>query len=128
MKKNHQPFNVIVQDINARNSSRDSFPPYDIMPYFMNAWEHAKSHKYLREKMPKDLQGLKEWLIGESRYMFWGRCEWEVIVCGWPNEETQHKLDVHEQIMMNIDLIVKIFADNIKFDKYLENIKAKQSK
>lgn len=104
MSKSIIPFNVIVQDINNK-----SFEPYDVMPYFLRVWKEKKQNR------PTSFEELKKWIKSESMYMFWSRCEWEVIIGGWPNTETQEKWDVHKQIMMNFDLFVRIFAENVNF-------------
>ena len=49
--------------------------------------------------------------------MWWARCEYEIIICGWPNTDTQEKWDIHRQVMMNIDIITRILMENIKDKK-----------
>jgi hypothetical protein len=117
MKKNITPFYCIIEDFNAQK-----FGPYDVMPYFMRTWEYDKSHKHLRERLPKSYAELRNWIEGKSRYMYWARCEYEIVLHGWPDTDTHEKWDIHQQIMMNIDLLVRIFAENIDFDKYLEKL------
>jgi hypothetical protein len=46
--------------------------------------------------------------------MYWSRCEWEIIISDWPNQQVQKKVDVHQQIMMNIEVITDLFIENIK--------------
>ena len=106
-KKTMTPFNVIYQDFNTRK-----FEAYDIMPYFIRSWEGLTKSK--KDEI-KTLENLKNWFIKESMYMFWARCQYEVVLQGWPNTDDTKKIDIHWQIMMNIDLIVRIFAENIKF-------------
>ena len=108
MSKSIIPFNVIVQDINS-TSLKPSFEPYDVMPYFLRVWKEEKRNR------PTSFEELKKWIRSKSMYMFWSRCEWEVIISGWPNAETQEKWDVHKQIMMNFNLFVRIFAENVNF-------------
>lgn len=47
--------------------------------------------------------------------MYWSRREYEVILAGWPNTDNQKKIDIYDQIVMNLDTVVEIFAQNIKF-------------
>ena len=36
-----------------------------------------------------------------------------MIVHGWPAQKNEHKLDIHEQIMMNLDLITEILFEEL---------------
>lgn len=85
-------FNVMVWDFN-----HDQLKYYDILPYLR---EHCKIDSSLEE--------LKKSIEEESRYEFWARCEYEMIIHGWPVRKNEYKLDVHDQIMMNIDVIANI--------------------
>lgn len=116
MKKKHTPFNVLVFEINGGGS----FVPYDVMPYFLREWDEIKNSKkrYAEDRYrgkPETMDELRQWLTDKSHYMFWSRCEWELIVAGWPCTDVQKKIDVHDQIEMNLDLVVRIFAENINF-------------
>lgn len=101
----HIPFYCIIQDINTRQ-----FAPYDVMPYFLDEWKEIK-----KAKRPTKLTELKEWLRRRALYMYWSRREYEVILAGWPNTDNQKKIDIYDQIVMNLDTVVEIFAQNIKF-------------
>lgn len=97
-------FNVIWYNINSKK-----FEAYDVLPYFINEYNNSKNK-------PKTFEEFKEFIISNSRYMYWARCQYEIIICGWPNEENREKWDIHKQIMMNIDIIVDILMDNINGD------------
>lgn len=81
---------------------------YDIIPYFTA----------LLDKNPeayKDKDSLKKFILSEARYMFWGRCEWEILVSPWPESKKNEKIDVYYQIEMNINVIVDlIWNDKFK--------------
>lgn len=94
-------FNVVLQDFNIKK-----FEPYDVMPYFIR--EYNKS-----ENKPKTYDEFREFVKRKSIYMYRSRCEYEIILCGWPNTNTQEKWDVHKQIMMNIELVTEILMENI---------------
>lgn len=94
-------FNVIWQDFNARK-----FEAYDVMPYFIDEYNKAK-------EKPKTFDEFKEFIKRKSQYMYWTRCQYEVIICGWPNFDTQEKWDIHKQLMMNIDIITDILMKNV---------------
>ena len=90
-------FNVLLWDFNT-----DSLTYYDILPYFRNFY-------VINGKMP--LKKIKEIIEEKSKYRFWARCEYEMICHGWPVQKKEHKLDVHEQVMMNIDIIAKLLYE-----------------
>lgn len=100
-------FNVIWQDFNRRK-----FESYDIMPYLIDTYNNLK-----KKDKPKTFDDFKSFIENESQYMWWSRCEYEIIICGWPNTDTQEKWDIHRQVMMNIDIITRILMENIKDKK-----------
>lgn len=90
-------FNVIIYD-------NDQFRPYNIIPYFIREYDKLK-------KKPVTDKEIKKFIESEAKYQFWSRCEYEIILSNWPSQTHQWKWDVYEQIMMNIDTVVKIFKD-----------------
>lgn len=95
-------FNVIYQNFNAQK-----FEPYDVMPYLVDEYNKAKSK-------PTTFEEFKEFVKSKSMYMYWARCEYEIIIAGWPNKETQEKWDIHRQIMMNIDIVTRLVMESVK--------------
>lgn len=102
MKNYVKPYNVLIWDFNS-----DSLQPYDIMPYLINCWQ--KEGKGV-EKNP---ESIKQFILNNSMYMFWARCEYEFIVTGWPVKKNEQKIDVYYQIKNNIDVIVEHFMQYI---------------
>ena len=94
-------FYVIHQDYNAKE-----FEPYDVMHYLVEQYKKVKNK-------PKTKDEFIEFIKAESRYKWWSRCEYEIIIAGWPNENTREKWDIHEQVMMNIDIIADILIENV---------------
>lgn len=145
---NSNEFNVLIY-------KQGKAEQYDVLPYFRNCWKE-KYNKEEKEaikqaKQPaKRKQLFKEYIISRSKYMYWGRCEFETLLASWPfgsyrlkNEMKEflknpvdldnytqclnfeniiiadmHKIDVHEQIMMNINIIVDILYNELKLNKY----------
>lgn len=109
-------FYVLTWDFN-----RDKIEHYDVLPYLRNRLEERieKSKKDDDEyfKVPKSFDEFKKFVECESMYQFWSRCEYEMIVHGWPVRKNDYKIDVHEQIMMNLDVI-----SGILFDEYWDKI------
>ena len=113
-------FYVLMWDFND-----DVLIHYDVMPYLRDCYkERVKmDKKYLRRKncdtesksykkyykTPATLDEFKEFIKAESMYQYWSRCQYEMIVHGWPVRKNDYKIDIHEQIMMNIDIISDIF-------------------
>lgn len=121
--KAKRTFNVLRWDFNG-----DRLVHYDVLPYLRMCLEERKKrsktkrYRKFAEKDPKikralGMPGTWEELKGvievESKYQFWGRCEYEMILTGWPARKNDHKLDVHEQIMMNIDIVTDILWEEM---------------
>lgn len=106
MKKNIIPFNTIIYNFNGR-----SFESYDVMPYFIRCYEDVKKNKY--ENLPKTFEEFKEFVKSKSMYMYWARCEYEVILSDWPSSGKAKKIDIHWQLMMNHDLVTRILMENV---------------
>ena len=101
MKRNINPYKVISWDFNS-----DNIEYYDIMPFLIDSYKKIKKNK------PKTFDEIKEFIINESRYRFWSRCEYEVIITGWPKQKREVKIDIFEQIMKNIDVITTHFMSH----------------
>lgn len=97
-KKEITPFNVIWYNINS-----NKFEAYDIMPYLISRYKSKK-------KKPEDIE---KFIVGESMYQWWAKCEYEIILKDWPCNNVEEKWDIYKQIMMNINVIVQIFKNNI---------------
>lgn len=116
MKKTIPPYRVVNWDFN-----RDEIEFYDIMPYLVSIWKEEKKRKHKvfcdfdkdRLRMPETFEEFKRFILDVSLYNFWARCEYEVIVTGWPVQKREHKLDVYEQIKNNIDVVTKHFMDYV---------------
>lgn len=80
--------------------------PYNVLPYFRRCWE-AKEFDQPKVSSRKDL---KLWISKASHYEFWSRCEYELLISHWPPREDipRVKVDVHEQLMMNLEIITDI--------------------
>jgi len=107
-------FNVLNWDFN-----QDKLTYYDVLPYLRNCYKEqvknakkksVQKSKELSEhyKVPETLKEFKEFIKNKAMYQYWGRCEYEMILHGWPVQKNDYKLDIYEQIMMNIDIISEI--------------------
>ena len=103
MKKNIKPFNVINFEFNS-----DKFEAYDVMPYFVRCYLSEK-----KDKRPVTFEEFKKYIEEKSMYMYWSRCEYEVVLSDWPNQKIRKKIDIHWQIMNNIDLVTEVLMENV---------------
>ena len=95
-------YNVIIYDPNRR-----IFKPYDVIPYFIDCYNYAT-------KKPNSFKEFREFVKREGMYMYWGRCQYEIILTDWPCQAKQEKWDVWDQIDMNLDTVVKILMEKVK--------------
>lgn len=104
MKKNFIPFYVIVDNIN-----KEDFEKYDVMQYFINCYKDSKKQK----REPKNFEEFKKFVEDNSKYMFWCRCEYELVLKPWVGHKNEKKIDVHWQIMNNLDIVTEILIKNV---------------
>lgn len=95
---------------------------YDILPYFRDSWKE-KYNKEEKEKIKaarydaKRRQLFKEWVLGRSRYMFWARCEWEMLIGSWPYGSKNIDDQMKKFMLKNPDL--DRYNDRIDFDNII---------
>ena len=106
-------FNVLLRDFNKKEPTF-----YDVLPYFRRKWEEFPYNwdEDNKEVLVKTKEELKKWIKDRSQYQFWSRCEYEFLIAKWPFGGRQLTedidiIDVHEQIMMNIDVVTDILYD-----------------
>ena len=100
-------FNVINYNINTQKMEY-----YDIIPYLKDRYAGVKKSK--RKKTPKTFEEFKNFILAEAQYQWWARTEYEIILVDWPCQKDSEKWDVYEQVKMNIDVITKIFMEDVK--------------
>lgn len=96
-------FNVIHFDFNGRR-----IESYDVMPYLLGCYRGEKKKDRLAT-----FEEFREFVDRKSKYMYWGRCEYEVVVHGWPTKTVKNKIDIYWQIKMNLDLVTKVLMENV---------------
>lgn len=94
-------FNVIIEDINSRK-----FIPYDVIPYLVQCYYEEKDR-------PGTIEEFKTFIERRSMYRWWSRCEYEIVLQSWPKGDVEEKIDVHQQVMMNIDIIAEILMKEV---------------
>ena len=94
-------FNVIVEDINSRQ-----FVSYNVIPYLVQCYYEEKDR-------PGTIEEFKTFIKRHSMYRWWARCEYEIVLQSWPTGKNEKKIDVHWQVLINIDLITEIVMDEV---------------
>ena len=80
---------IPLKKFNVLTFSNGKIREYDVLPYFRDSWKE-KYNKEEKEKIKaakykaKRMQLFTEWVRGRSLYMFWSRCEWEMLIGSWP--------------------------------------------
>lgn len=97
-------FYVINEDFNARKMK-----PYDIMPYLIETYQKEK-------KKPTTREEFKKFITNESMYMWWSRSQYEIILTNWPGQSYTEKWDIHDQIMMNLEVITDLLIENVGYN------------
>ena len=70
-------YNVWIWDFN-----HDALESYDVVPRFVESIKQYTKPKSL----PKTKEALNEILEANVRYSFWSKCEYEMIIHGWPEQ------------------------------------------
>ena len=86
-------WNVWIWDFN-----HDALKAYDVMPIILTG---LKSYK--KKEFPTTYEDFCEILDREAAYYFWSKCEWEMIIHGWPAQKNDEKVDVYDQLKLNWD-------------------------
>ena len=104
-KRKSIPFNVIIDDVNAQE-----FKAYNVMSYFLCCYDTTKI-----DKRPKTFEEFKEFVKSKSMYLYWARCEYELVLKPWVGLHSEKKVDVHWQLMHNLDLVTSMLMLNLGF-------------
>lgn len=104
-------FYVINYDFN-----RKKFEPYDIIPYLVDKYDELVKQNNEGDfyyKVPKTKTEFSEFIKRESMYMWWSRCEYEILLADFPNKSVIEKWDIYQQVMMNIDVITELIMNEV---------------
>lgn len=104
---------AIIENVNAKRIEK-----YNIFNHagFLNdcdkAWiNHHKDSENGFSKFEKEVRS-------SLLYYFWSKCEWEILVYGFPYYENfkPEKIDVFDQVMMNWDRFINYLWRYYKYD------------
>lgn len=96
-------FNVIIENVNSRK-----FESYDVIPYLVECYKKLKP-----KERPKTFDEFKEFIRRTSTYQWWAKCEYEIVLQSWVGFSKEEKIDVHYQVMMNLDIITEIVIQEV---------------
>ena len=111
-----------LKKFNVLTFSNGKIREYDILPYFRDSWKE-KYNKEEKEKIKaakyqaKRMQLFTEWVRGRSRYMFWARCEWEMLIGSWPYGSKN--IDDRMKVFMSKNPDLDRYNDRIDFDNII---------
>ena len=111
-----------LKKFNVLTFSNGKIRTYDVLPYFRDSWKE-KYNKEEKEKIKtakyktKRMQLFKEWVIGRSKYMFWARCEWEMLIGSWPYGSKN--IDDQMKVFMSKERDLDRYNDRIDFDNII---------
>lgn len=120
-------FYVITWDTN-----RKCIEYYDIMPALLAYWNEEKAREmklWNRDHfgnqlsindMPTTVEEFRRFIRNTAQYHWWSKCQYEVIVSSWPPGFGEDKIDVYDQVLHNLDIIVKLFKEYIDESKTSE--------
>ena len=98
-------WNVYVDDFNGKK----------IQVY--NIFRHGYFYDDLKKtakKYKEDRVRFEEEVRRDLMYYFWSKCEWEIILSGWPAHDNfeEEKVDVYSQVMLNWEVFINYLWEN----------------
>ena len=98
-----------------------------------NIFEHGGFNEAVRQAYKQYKDDFPEFSTEVKRklmYLFWSKCEWEIILHDWPESDrcTKKKIDVYQQVMLNWDVFIKYVWDMAHARKTPAKKKKKEEK
>ena len=119
MKKADIPsYNVWIWGFNA-----DSLESYDVVPTFLRELKNLKP-----KDRPKTKADLDKVIKSAAVYYFWSKCEYEMIIHGWPEQKNDQKVDVYQQLRLNWPIFIDFFWEQVYKPMFLKKATKKTSR
>lgn len=112
-------YNVIVTDPITGNTKYKDILPYlreqlsDLKKRIAKEKRRVKPDINLLNSFPSDKNSMRDFILKEAHHIWWSRCEYEILILDWPCQKTTTKIDVYDQVEMNIDVITDILFNEI---------------
>lgn len=106
------PFYVLLWDFNKKEIEQ-----FDIMKPLLNGFKQEKKRHfrvYGEGKVPETFDEYKKFILSYCQCHFWSKCEYEILVNGFPPNGESKKIDAFYQIKMNIDIITQHFIMQLR--------------
>lgn len=105
VEKKELVWNVFVSDFNAQRI--DVYNIFRHASFFADVKKYAKKYKDDRPRFEEEIRR-------SLMYCYWSKCEWEIILTGWPAREGYHeeKVDVYSQVMLNWETFINYLWEN----------------
>lgn len=104
-------YNVWIWNIN-----HDALEQYDVVPRFVESIK-----RYIKPKdRPQTKKDLEKILESDAHYYFWSKCEYEMVIHGWPTRENDQKVDVYGQLQLNWPIFVDFFWEQVYKPMFLK--------
>lgn len=95
----------VIRENNGR------FEQFDVVPIFVNKYKDLP-----KTRKPATLADFRSFVESTSKYFFWSRAQYEIILQDWPCQKKSEKWDIHRQLMMNFDLLVDVLLHKLKLN------------
>lgn len=104
------------------NFNHDELESYDVVPRFVDSIK-----RYVKPKdLPQTKEDLDVILKNDARYMFWSKCEYEMIIHGWPEQKNDQKVDAYQQLKLNWPIFLDFFWEQAYKPLFLKKKTTKQ--
>ena len=101
--KTHIPFFVMNED-----QEKKKFYKFDIMTHLVRQYKAMRAID-----RPRKFGECKAFIERISMKEFWLRREYEVVLSPLTGSTPTKKIDIHYQILMNLDVITSLFMQNV---------------
>lgn len=106
-------WNVYIEDWNSKTIN-----VFNVFKHW--GFVEACKKEYKKYRKPEQEKELEKEIKGWAMYCFWSKCEYEVIITGWPEPREDSgfkpiKIDIYDQLMLNWDSFFKYFVEHKAF-------------
>lgn len=100
-------FNVKMWNFNSR-----CLDDYDVIKPLLEA--NSESERPFTKRNINNIEEVKDFILGKSRYLWDNHSEYELLVSPFPNpSDISFKISIYDQIVANIGIITNIVIDSI---------------